>query len=142
VSDADTLRFDIVDQILLVVHADMPPSPTDWARLLVVRDANRLKLRGTLVIAPPRASIDATQRADVATFMKETGTAIVVMTDSVLIRGLARAIGVFGVKVQAFPLKDVAGALDFLSVPRVPQKELVRRIDALKAQLASIRTVG
>src|SRR6187402_2229270 len=59
VTDSDSLRFDIVDQVMLIVHADVPPSDSDWTRLQVVRDANRAKLRSTLVIAPPRASINA-----------------------------------------------------------------------------------
>ena len=132
----DTLRFDLVDQILLVVHADVPPSEADWARLMVVRNANRHKIRGTLVVAPPRASINSAQRADVVEFMKQSGTAIAVMTESVLIRGVARAVGFLGVKVQAFPLREVAQALDSLGVARSRQGEMMRRIDALKSLVA------
>jgi hypothetical protein len=63
---ADSLRFDFMDHVMLIVHADAPPSDADWARMAVVRNANRDRLRGNLVIAPPRASINASQRADVA----------------------------------------------------------------------------
>lgn len=135
-STADTLRFDIVEHVMLIVHADVPPSDVDWARLMVVRNANRRKIRGTLVVAPPRASINAAQRADVVGFMKETGTGVAVMTESVLIRGVARAVGFLGVKVQAFPLADVSGALAALGVPRTQHADMARRIEALKLQLA------
>ena len=133
---ADTLRFDLVDQILLIVHADVPPSDTDWKRLIVVRDANRQKIRGTLVVAPPRASINAAQRADVVAFMRESRTSIAVMTDSVLVRGVAGALGLMGVKVQAFSLADVGRALDSLGVARSKHPDMSRRIEALKAQLS------
>lgn len=133
----DTLRFDIVDHVLLVVHADVEPSDGDWARMVVVRNANRTKLRGTLVMAPPRASINAVQRADVAKFLKETGSSIAVVTDSALIRGVAMAVGFLGVKVRAFAPNAVTSALNFLAVPESRHATFVHRVEALKAQLNS-----
>lgn len=137
VADADSLRFDIVDHVMLVVHADVEPSDSDWARLVVVRNAGRARLRGTLVVAPPRASINAAQRADVAKFMKETGSSIAVVTDSALIRGVAMAVGFLGVKVRAFAPNAITAALNFLAVPESRYATFVHRIEALKAQLNS-----
>jgi len=122
---------------MLVVHADVPPDEGDWARMVVVRNANREKIRGNLVVAPPRASINAGQRADVAQFMKETGVSIAVVTDSALIRGVARAVGFLGVQVRAFAPTELASALNFLAVAPSRHADMARRIDALKAQLAS-----
>jgi len=136
VPDSDTFRFDILDHLLLVVHADVPPSDTDWARLVVVRDANRARIRGHLVVAPPRASINASQRADVTKFMKETGTSVAILTDSALVRGLARGVGFLGVQVRAFTPSDLGRALDFLLVPESRHAEISRRIEAMQAQLA------
>ncbi|HYQ45530.1 MAG TPA: hypothetical protein VER11_26265 [Polyangiaceae bacterium] len=132
----DSFRFDIVDHVMLVVHADMPPSDSDWARMVLVRNANRERLRGNLVIAPPRASINASQRADVTKFMKETGIAIAVVTDSALIRGVARAVGLLGVPVRAFTPGELRNALDFLLVPSSRQPEFSRRIELMSLQLA------
>jgi hypothetical protein len=136
VTDSDSLRFDIVDQVMVVVHADVVPSDADWARLMVVRNANRTKLRSTLVIAPPRASINAAQRADVVTFMKETGTGVAVLTDSALVRGLAMAVGFVGVKVRAFAPNALTAALHFLMVPASRHATFSHRVEALRAQLA------
>jgi len=133
----DSFRFDIVDHVMLVVHADMPPSDHEWARMVVVRNANRDRLRSTLVIAPPRASINASQRADVAHFMKETGITIAVVTDSALIRGVARAVGFLGVQVRAFAPNELSTALTFMIVPPSRHAEFTRRIEQMKAQLAS-----
>jgi len=135
VAHSESLRFDIVDHVLLIVHADVPPSDADWARLIVVRNANRDKLRGNLVLAPPRANINPSQRADVAQFMKETGASIAVVTDSALIRGVARAVGFLGVKVRAFAPAELKSALEFLSVPASRNAEFTRRIEIMKAQL-------
>ena len=136
-TDSDSLRFDIIDHVMVIVHADVPPSDGDWARMVVVRNASRLKLRSCLVIAPPRASINAAQRADVAKFMKETGSNVAVMTDSALIRGVAMAVGFLGVKVRAFALGDLTTALNFLTVPASRHATFLHRVQALKAQLGS-----
>ena len=134
--NSDSLRFAIVDHVMVIVHADVPPSDEDWARLIVVRNANRERLRGNLVIAPPRASINGSQRADVAQFMKETGITIAVVTDSALIRGVARAVGFLGVPVRAFTGNELTSALDFLIIARSRQPEFTRRIELMKLQLA------
>ena len=134
-ANSDSFRFDIVDHVLLIVHADVPPSDTDWARLIVVRNANRDKLRGNLVLAPPRANINASQRADVAQFMKETGASVAVVTDSALIRGVARAVGLLGVRVRAFAPAELGDALEFLNVPASRYAQFRRRIELMKAQL-------
>jgi len=121
---------------MVIVHADVPPSDADWARMVVVRNANRERLRSTLVVAPPRASINASQRADVARFMKETGATIAVVTDSALVRGVARAVGLLGLRVRAFAANELISAFDYLAVPPSRQTDLLRRIDAMRTQLA------
>jgi hypothetical protein len=135
VTNADSLRFDIVDHVMLIVHADVPPDPEDWARMVVVRNANREKIRSNLVVAPPRASINAGQRSDVAQFMKETGITIAVVTDSALIRGVARAVGFLGVQVRAFAPAEIASALNYVVVAPSRHADMIRRIDAMKTQL-------
>ena len=123
---ADSFRFDIVDRVMLIVHADVPPSDADWRRMVVVRDANRDKIRSNLVIAPPRASINPSQRADVAQFMRENGTSIAVVTDSALIRGVALAVGFLGLKVRAFAPSELASALNFLVMPPSKHADMAR----------------
>lgn len=133
-----TIRFDIVDHVFVIVHADVPPADEDWKRMVLVRNANKSKIRGNLVIAPPRASINAAQRADVAAFMKGTGISIAVVTDSALIRGVAMAVAFLGVQVRAFSPAQLESALSFLVVPPSRQGEIVRRVERLKGQLASL----
>jgi hypothetical protein len=135
VANSDSFRFDIVGHVLLIVHADMPPTDEDWARMTVVRNAARERLRSILVVAPPRASINASQRSDVAQFMKSTGASIGVITDSALIRGVARAVGFLGVQVRAFEPSELANALNYLVVPQSRHLDMTRRIEGMKAQL-------
>jgi hypothetical protein len=121
---------------MLIVHADVPPTDQDWARMLTVRNASTHKLRGILVVAPPRATINSAQRADVAKFMRETGKTIAVLTESALIRGVARAVGLLGVQVRAFGLGELGNALNYLLVPVARHDELIRRVEGMRAQLS------
>jgi len=138
---ADSLRFHLVDHVLLVVHADCPPDDGDWQRMALVRDANRLKIRGTLVVAPPRASISAEQRASVARFLKENDARAAVLTDSALIRGVALAVGLFGVQVRAFAPSSLVSALDYLQFSQARHAEMARLVESLKKQLSHPQTV-
>ena len=133
-----TIRFDLVDHVFVIVHADAPPAEEDWKRMALVRNANKAKIRGNLVIAPPRASINAAQRADVAAFMKSTGSSVAVVTDSALIRGVAMAVAFLGVQVRAFSPAELERALSFLAVPPSRGAEVVRRVEILKGQLATL----
>jgi len=134
---ADSLSFDTVDQVMLIVHANVPPDDGDWARMVLVRNARRDKIRGILVVAPPRASINASQRADVAQFIKQAGIGIAVLTDSALIRGVALAVSLVGVKVRAFAPAELDRALEYLGMAASRHADMTRRIEALKVQLNS-----
>jgi hypothetical protein len=125
----------LFEHIMLIVHADMPPDADDWARMSVVRNANASRLRGTLVVAPPRAAINAAQRAEVASFMKMSGSSVAVLTDSALIRGVARAVAFLNLNVRAFEPVDIGAALNFLLLADVKHKDAIRRVEMLKAQL-------
>ena len=131
----NTLGFDILGHVMVIVHADMPPDSDDWARMSRVRDANLDKLRGVLVIAPARASRSAAQRAEVAHAMKVTNASTAVVTESALIRGVARAIGFLGIPVRAFAPAEMASALNYLVVPQSRHAELIKRAEMLQAQL-------
>lgn len=132
---AESLRFDLVDHVMLVVHADVAPSAHDWQRLMLVRDANRTRIRGTLVVAPPRATINSEQRSDVSTFLKQTGGRIAVLTNSALVRGAALALGLLGLPVRAFAPSGLEGALEYLALPSRHLADMHRRIASLQQQL-------
>lgn len=134
---ANSLRFDLLDHVFVIVHADVPPDDEDWKRMTLVRDASRAKIRGNLVLAPPRASINAAQRAEVAAFMRQTGASIAVVTDSALIRGVALAVAFLGGQVRAFASNELTQALNYLMVPASRYDDFTRRIEGLKAQLVA-----
>ncbi len=59
------------------------------------------------------------------------------VTESALIRGVARAVGFLGVQVRAFAPTELSSALNFPVVPPSRHADMLRRIDVLKAHLVS-----
>jgi hypothetical protein len=135
VDRVETLRFDVIDHVMLIVHADIPPSQEDWARMMLVRNGTAGRVRNSLVIAPPRATINAAQRSDVVSFTK-TGS-IAVVTSSALIRGIAAAVKLLGVQVRAFAPGEIAPALNYLGLAQARHGEVERRLALLQGQLAA-----
>lgn len=135
----DTLRFDIVDHVMLIVHADVAPAVEDWARMMLVRSSATSGVRACLVVAPPRATLTAAQRGDVVRFTKDGS--IAVLTESALIRGVAAAVGLLGVQVRAFAPSEEERALNYLGLRQGRHTDALRRLALLKSQLApSART--
>jgi hypothetical protein len=132
----DTLRFDLVDHLLVVVAADAPPGEADWERLRTVREANRGRIRMMLLVAQPRSLPTSAQREEFTTFMRLTGLGVAVITDSALLRGLGLAMSKLGLKVRAYAPSDLARAFEFCGVSESRREDLTRLIGALKAQLA------
>lgn len=130
----DTLRFDIVDHVMLIVHADVAPATDDWARMILVRSSATSGVRACLVVAPPRATLNAAQRGDVVRFTKDGS--IAVLTESALIRGVAAAVGLLGVQVRAFAPSEEERALNYLGLRQGRYPDALRRLALLKSQLA------
>lgn len=101
---------------MLCVHANEPPSSEDWDAFVQARDGHVPPVRGLLVIAPPRATIDVRQRGNVKTFLKYTGARLAVVTESRVVRGLVTAVAWFNVRVAAYAPDGVEEALSFLGL--------------------------
>lgn len=130
-----SMAFRVVGDILLIVHADMPPSAEDWSEMSKLREALADRLKGQLVVAPPRAIIDARQRADVKAFWQRSHVSLAVLTDSRLARGAAIAVAWFGVAVRAWPTQYIDEAMTFLAVPVERREELRQAAQALAAEI-------
>ncbi|MET0791525.1 MAG: STAS/SEC14 domain-containing protein [Polyangiaceae bacterium] len=68
--------------------------------------------------------------------MKAKNASTAVITDSALVRGVARAVGFLGVPVRAFAPVERASALNYLVVPASRHAQLIQRIEILKNQLS------
>jgi len=129
------MAFRVVCDIFVIVHADMPPSAEDWSEMSRLRDACAVRLKGQLVVGPPRAIIDARQRADVKMFWQRSHVSLAILTDSRLVRGAAIAVAWFGVTVRAWPPECIDEAMAFLVVPVERRDEVRQAAMALAAEV-------
>jgi hypothetical protein len=93
---------------LILVQAPGIPGDADWAEFLA--DSHRDPGEVILVIAG-ETKLSPKQRADVQAWQERHGTPSVLVTDSLVARGVAKALGWFGVKITAFARKDIDQAL-------------------------------
>src|SRR5687767_3692798 len=113
---------------LLVVQAPGIPSDADWAEFLA--DSDRDPGEAILIVADD-TKLSPKQRAEVQAWQERHGTPSVLLTDSLVARGVAKALGWFGVKITAFARRDVDQALDRAKVTasdRAAAKDLIARL--------------
>jgi serine/threonine protein kinase len=130
-----TLHHRFVGDVMLCVHANEPPSPEDWQAFVDARDARAETLKGLLVVAPPKATIDVRQRENVRKFLKLTGTRLAVITESRVVRGLVTAVGWFTSQVRAFAMDEVEEGLTFLGLGHERHEEARKALRELDFDL-------
>ncbi len=114
-----------------MVQASGVPADEDWAEFLT--DSNRDPGVVFMVVAPGDSKLTPRQRTDVQRWQERHGTLSVLVTDSMVARGVANALGWFGVRVQAFARRDIDRALDVAGIgasDRPEAKEFIARMTA------------
>jgi hypothetical protein len=115
---------------LLVVQAPGIPSDADWAEFLADSDRDPGEV---IVILTDDTKLSPKQRAEVQAWQERHGTPCVLVTDSMVARGVAKALSWFRVKITAFAQRDLDRALDRAQVrasDRAAAKELIARLTA------------
>ena len=117
-------------RLLIEVQAPGVAADADWAEFMA--DAHRDPGETILVVAN-ETKLSPKQRAEVQAWQERHGTPAVVVTDSMITRGVVKALNWFGVKIQAFARSDFDRALDcacIASIDHADAKALIRRMTA------------
>jgi hypothetical protein len=93
---------------LIMVQAPGLPDDADWTEYLA--ESERAPTESVLIVVGD-ARLSPKQRVDVQRMQERHGTRGVVVTDSMIARGICTALHWFGVKVQAFATRDMNRAL-------------------------------
>ena len=104
-----SLAWGYFARVLILVQAPGVPADADWAEFLT--DSHRDPGETILVLAG-ETKLSPKQRVEVQAWQERHGTPSVVVTDSMLARGVAKALSWFGVKITAFARRDLDRALD------------------------------
>lgn len=129
---ARTLAFRSLENgTAVVVVGSGTPADADWAELVAAMKRDRH--RRTLVVSGGGGP-SASQRKAILDASGGKGLPAAIISDSVVVRGIATAIAWFVPEVRVFPPGDLQGALDHLGVT-IPAATVQSVIDELKREI-------
>jgi len=120
-SGGRTLRFALVEDLFLIVHAPVDPEPRDWSVLMAQSRASARGFRRCLVSSGD-AKLTAKQRGELAAFVKGHECKVAVLLDSAVTRGMVTALGWVTGKYRAFGSEDIEGAAAYLGTQLDPAR--------------------
>jgi hypothetical protein len=129
-----TLRWKIIGDVLLIVHAAVPPSEEEWAAFMSFCDELGPRMRNCLVFS--ETALTPAQRRQVARCVAAAGTeGVAVVTASRFPRMAVTALGWTTGIHRAFPPESVDRALDYLGVKEPARTEIVLCTRAFQREL-------
>jgi len=108
-----TLRFALVEDLFLIVHAPVDPDPRDWSLLMLESHGSMHRVTRVLVSSAD-TKLTAKQRGELGDFIKNHECKVAVLVDSAVTRGIVTALGWITGKYRAFASEDIEGALEYL----------------------------
>jgi hypothetical protein len=99
-----TLAWGYFGRRLILVHASGIPADDEWAEFVADSHGDPGE---AIVIVASDTKLSPQQRADVQHWRQCYGKPAVLVTDSILTRGVAKALSWYGVKIQAFARRDL-----------------------------------
>ena len=129
---ASTLAFRTLEKgTAIVVVGTSTPTDADWGELVAAM--RRERHQRTLVVSAGGGP-SAGQRKAILDASGGKGLPAAIISDSVVVRGIATAIAWFVPEVRVFPPGDLQGALDHLKIT-IPVESVQRVIDELKREM-------
>jgi len=122
---------------LIVVQAPGIPGDAQWAEFLA--DAHGDPGEAIMIVADD-TKLSPKQRTEVQAWQERHGTPSVLVTDSRVARGVAKALSWFGVKIQAFARRELDRALDAGKVAASDRTAAKALIDRLTVALREARS--
>jgi hypothetical protein len=119
-----TLRWKLVGQVLLAVHARVPPSEHEWQEFIKSCYEIGSRMQRALIFAD--VALTATQRKQVAEVVDQAKPkSVAVVSSSAVTRGIVTAIGWFTGVHRAFSPLVLPQALRHLGVNTEEKKQLL-----------------
>ena len=130
-----TLRYAVLDGIMLEIHDQRAPSDADWDAMLDHFDAHTDEALGAIVLSDGPGP-NAAQRKRLAERLRGRRIQTVVITDSLVARGAVTALRWVGHAIQAFASSDLERAIaSFSFLPEQRRRVLLRMVE-LRYELA------
>jgi len=129
-------RWKTIDDV--IVSFTIPGRIDDAVWDAFLADIAATRPRYCLVLCLGRVEVDAAQRRRSTQTVMRTRTAVVVVTDNRMTRGLAMAVAWFGAKLDAYTWTDLAPAIAGLDVAEPTRARLRQEAERFHAELGHI----
>lgn len=120
----DPHRWKTIDDVIVSFTIPGPIPDAVWDGYLDHIAERRPKY--CLVLCMGKVEVDAAQRRRSTQMVMRTRTAVAVVTDNRMTRGLAMAVAWFGAKLDAFPWSELGQVLDGFDIANDTRQQLLQ----------------
>jgi hypothetical protein len=134
-----TLLYRSIGSLVLLVHAAVPPAADEWTEYVSALEAvgRNHPEQVTLLVIGESSGPSAAQREELK-MRAPRNIRTAVVTNSTIARTIVTILGWVTPSIQAFLPANIDGAFDHLSTPREARPEILKRVAALRVQVAGI----
>jgi DNA-binding CsgD family transcriptional regulator len=129
-----TFAYDFTDNIVVMVHAPVPPDDEDWGLMLKDTRTYAPHLKGCMVVAG-KSHMRPRQREQLAETLRVTRPRTAVLTSSVTTRQDVKLLRAQGHTHLAFGEAEIDAALDYLDLGHSARPLVIQRVKRLRSLL-------
>lgn len=133
----DTIRYELVNFTMVLVHNTRPPSDQEWRDYLEVLKQKKASVKKILVFAVGNGP-NAVQRSMYNKTIQENDIRpkVAIISGSAIVRGIVTAFNWFKMdSMQMFPPTGLKDASDYLELTSMEYTTVVGVIDRFRAEL-------
>jgi DNA-binding CsgD family transcriptional regulator len=132
-----TFAYDFTDNVVVIVHAPVPPDDEDWSLLLKDTRTYAPSVKGCLVVAG-KSYMRPLQREQLAETLRGMRFKVAVLTSSVATREDAEVLRTQGTTHLAFGEIEIEAALDYLGLQRSVRPLVTQRVKRIRSLLEEV----
>ena len=129
-----TFAYDFSDNIVVLVHAPVPPDDEDWALSLKDTRTYAQSIKGALIVAGD-VHLSQLQRDQLSEVLDISRFNVAVLTSSAIARADAKLLRAQGHTHLTFGENELEAALDYLEVTPSMRPRVIQRVKRLRSLL-------
>ena len=123
---SETIAFEVVDRMMLLVHSLQKPSEEDWDKYLSYVIEHKEDIDHILVMAKGPGPDPLQRERLVESYLKTFQGSTAIVTTSKMLRGIVTLLGWFNRRVK--PFKTIEQAFAYLQIPSAQAQKIQQKI--------------